>query len=66
MRKVVPWPGADLHVDEAARLRTMPNTVESPRPVPLPTSLVVKKGSKIFSFTSGDMPVPVSDTSIAT
>jgi len=26
---------------------TIPYTVESPRPVPRPTSLVVKKGSKI-------------------
>ena len=45
---------------------TMPNTVERPRPVPLPTSLVVKNGSKILSITSGGMPVPVSDTSIST
>ena len=29
--------------------------------MPLPTSLVVKNGSKIFSITSGGMPVPVSD-----
>ena len=30
-------------------LFTMPTTVERPRPVPFPTSLVVKNGSKIFS-----------------
>ena len=34
--------------------------------MPLPTSLVVKKGSKIFFITSGSMPVPVSATSIST
>ena len=32
--------------------------MESPRPVPLPTSLVVKKGSKIFSARTGGMPLP--------
>ena len=31
-----------------------------PSPVPCPTSLVVKNGSKALSITSGDMPVPVS------
>ncbi len=31
-----------------------------PRPVPLPTSLVVKNGSKTRASTSGGMPVPVS------
>ena len=40
----------------------MPKTVESPRPVPLPTSLVVKKGSKIFFWMSADIPTPVSLT----
>ena len=34
--------------------------------MPLPTSLVEKNGSKIFSITSGAMPVPVSLTSIST
>jgi hypothetical protein len=41
---------------------TMPRTVDSPSPVPLPNSLVVKNGSKIWSSTSGAMPVPVSAT----
>ena len=36
----------------------MPKTVASPRPVPLPTSLVVKNGSKIRGRISGDMPLP--------
>ncbi len=35
-----------------------------PRPVPLPTGLVVKKGSKARSITSGVMPQPVSVTSM--
>ena len=33
-----------------------------PRPVPLPTSLVVKKGSKTRSRTSGGIPQPLSAT----
>src|ERR1017187_8591713 len=32
----------------------------SPWPVPLPTSLVVKNGSKIFARAASGMPVPVS------
>ena len=40
----------------------MPKTVASPSPVPLPTSLVVKNGSKTRAITSGGMPVPVSLT----
>ena len=38
----------------------MPYTIERPSPVPLPTSFVVKKGSKIFSLVFPFMPVPVS------
>ena len=41
---------------------TTPNTVESPRPVPLPGSLVVKKGSKILDRVAASMPTPVSVT----
>ena len=41
---------------------TIPNTVESPSPVPLPSSLVVKKGSKICALVSASMPEPVSET----
>ena len=45
-----------------ARSATRAQT-ESPRPVPTPTGLVVKKGSKIrFRLASG-MPTPVSRTS---
>src|SRR5262249_20855680 len=40
--------------------------IESPRPVPSPVGLVVKNGSKIFSFTSGVRPVPLSRILIST
>ena len=35
---------------------TIPNTVESPSPVPLPTSLVVKKGSKMRASVARSIP----------
>src|SRR5437868_1636407 len=41
---------------------TMPYTVASPRPVPLPFSLVVKNGSNRWACVTGSMPVPVSLT----
>jgi len=41
-------------------------TVERPKPVPLPTSLVVKNGSKMRSRSSGAIPAPVSLTESAT
>jgi hypothetical protein len=44
----------------------MPYTVERPSPVPLPTSLVEKNGSKILSTMSAGIPVPVSEMSIRT
>ena len=37
-----------------------------PRPVPLPVSFVVKKGSNTRARTPGDIPVPVSVTVIST
>ena len=43
-------------------LPTMPCTVESPIPVPFPTSFVVKNGSKVRSMISLGMPSPVSLT----
>src|SRR3972149_2089156 len=36
-------------------------TIASPRPVPLPTSFVVKKGSNIRSLVFSSMPAPVSE-----
>ena len=41
-------------------LRIMSIDRESPRPVPRFVGLVVKNGLKIFSTTSGGMPVPLS------
>ena len=41
---------------------TIPYTVERPSPVPLPTSLVVKNGSKTWARVSSSIPVPVSVT----
>lgn len=38
------------------------NSMERPRPVPSPTDLVVKNGSKARSAIDGGIPVPVSDT----
>ncbi len=40
----------------------MPYAVESPSPVPLVLSLVVKNGSKMRSRVARSMPMPVSDT----
>jgi len=48
----------DLNVTGA--LLTIPKQVASPKPVPLPGGLVVKKGSKRCALTSGVIPVPVS------
>ena len=38
---------------------------DSPRPVPSPTSFVVKNGSKMRARVASSMPMPVSRTSIA-
>ncbi|MYD89425.1 MAG: metal ABC transporter permease [Caldilineaceae bacterium SB0662_bin_9] len=51
---VPPWP------------RTMSLERARPRPVPSLVGFVVKKGLKIFSFTSSGMPVPLSCIRIAT
>ena len=45
---------------------TMRYTMASPCPVPLPTALVVKKGSKTRCRASGAMPVPLSVMWIST
>ena len=37
----------------------MPELIDRPRPVPLPTGLVVKNGSKIRSRIAGSMPLAV-------
>jgi hypothetical protein len=42
----------------------MPYTVARPSPLPSPTGLVVKKGSKARANVSGRIPAPVSVTVI--
>src|SRR5207249_8964923 len=41
---------------------TRPYTVDSPRPVPFPAGLVVKKGSNMCVRVSSSIPTPVSPT----
>src|SRR5262249_23343164 len=47
-------------------LTTMSWLIDSPSPVPSPAGFVVKNGLKIFSLTSGGMPVPLSRIVIST
>ena len=64
-RNVVPTPGADSDVDtRPPQVCTRCQTVARPRPVPRPTSLVVKNGSKMRSSTSRGIPTPVSPTTM--
>ena len=62
MLNCVPRPSALSTRIAPSFWRTMPNTVESPRPVPLPSGLVVKNGSKICACVSASIPDPVSET----
>jgi len=48
--------------DVLADCLTMPYAVDRPKPVPLPCSLVVKKGSNNLGKTSLGMPPPLSST----
>ena len=59
---VVPRPGAVSMAMVPLCSSITCRTMASPRPVPLPRSLVVKKGSKMWGSTSGEMPEPVSET----
>ena len=45
---------------------TTPYTVARPNPVPLPFSLVVKKGSKMWDWVSAPIPIPLSVTASIT
>ena len=57
-------PGGAFRISMAAPCRSMIFlTTESPRPVPTPVGLVVKKGSKILGNMASGMPLPVSCTS---
>ena len=62
--KVVPRPGVDATLTVPPDWSTIPYTVASPSPEPLPASLVVKNGSKMCCSVAGSMPVPVSLTLI--
>ena len=62
IRNEDPWPGSLCTDTKPPLCFTIPYTVASPRPVPSPTALVVKKGSKMCSRVSLSMPVPVSLT----
>ncbi|MDQ3367437.1 MAG: hypothetical protein M3680_18600 [Myxococcota bacterium] len=42
--------------------RTTPQTIDRPRPVPLPWGFVVKNGSNTRSCVASSMPGPVSET----
>ena len=59
---VLPWPSLDSTAMAPLCCSMMLWHMESPRPVPLPTSFVVKNGSKIFGMSSFDMPWPLSFT----
>ena len=64
--KVVPCPTSLVTRTDPFACCAKPQTWGRPRPVPLPTSFVLKNGSKARVSTSGGMPWPVSLTAIAT
>src|SRR5215831_10195204 len=63
IRNVVPRPTPVSTVTEPPLCSTMPYTVLSPSPVPLPGSFVVKNGSKRCACVATSIPVPLSVTS---
>ena len=62
----VPLPGVLSIVTVPPDWRQKPCTCDRPSPVPLPTALVVKKGSNTRDRTSGLIPCPLSLTAITT
>jgi hypothetical protein len=66
METVEPTPTVESMTTSPPDSRAKPKIWLRPRPVPLPTGLVVKKGSNTRSITSGGMPEPVSETLIRT
>jgi hypothetical protein len=67
MKKVVPLPTSVSKCSVPLCLSTTTvRAMARPCPVPLPTSLVVKKGSKMRERTSGGMPLPESPMEIST
>ena len=65
-REVLPLPTSLSTVTSPPDCFAKPNTCDRPSPVPWPTSLVVKNGSKMRPNWSGGMPLPVSSTDTAT
>src|SRR3569833_3031829 len=65
-RKHAPFPGGLDTVMRPRWLATMLYEMDNPSPVPSPTGLVVKKGSKMRGRFSGAMPWPVSSISTHT
>ena len=62
MRTVVPRPTLLSIVETPPDCSANPCTIANPRPLPLPLSFVVKKGSNTRFNTSGSIPQPVSVT----
>jgi hypothetical protein len=62
----LPSPSLDSNFISPPCAFTISYASESPKPVPCPVGLVVKKGWKILSFISGGMPGPLSFTQIST
>ena len=62
-RKTVPPPGRGSTSIRPPCPVTIPWLIDSPRPVPSPTGLVVKKGSNRWGRCSGSIPAPLSATS---
>src|SRR5256886_1360063 len=66
MRNVAPSPGVLATEIAPPCSLTIPYVMDKPRPVPFPTSLVVKNGSKIRCSSPGGIPCPVSTNAIST
>src|SRR5439155_116572 len=62
-RKQLPLPGSLETSSRPPCPVTMPWVIDRPRPVPSPTALVVKKGSKTWGRSCGGIPQPLSATS---
>ena len=62
MMKTLPLPGSLSTFISPPLCFTIPKTTESPKPVPLPETLVVKNGSKRCALTSSIIPQPLSRT----
>src|SRR2546426_249731 len=66
MRNVAPSPGVLATEIVPPCSLTIPYAMDKPRPVPFPTSLVVKNGSKIRRSSPDGIPCPVSTNAIST